>query len=187
MPLLMVLLLFTAVPAQAQSFSSQAEGGELLQVQRLSSGEYWLTVRLSDRNLDSFANHELILLQVDNDYPLSIIEGLRSCAGAARPPQQVFYDYQAADAGSDWQLNAVNNQPSIGDMLINTARPVADFPTITANRRPEWFDFRISGQPNAEALWQQMQDARQITLLYTTETAERRQVIFTLPAPARFD
>ncbi|WP_430009554.1 hypothetical protein [Methylophaga lonarensis] len=187
MPLLMALLLFISMSAQAQSFSLQAEGGELLQVQQLKSGEYWLTVRLSDRNLDSFASHELILLQLDNDYPMSIVEGLRSCAGAARPPQQFFYDYQASGAGSDWQLNAVNNQPSIGDMLINTARPVADFPTINADRRPEWFDFRIAGQANAEALWQQMQHAKQITLLYTTETAERRQVIFTLPVPARLD
>lgn len=166
MPAIIYLLIsFLMLPmAQSAPLVWQAANGDTLQVTQLDNGEFWASLSLSDNHTASFADNELILLQVDQQQPVSLVHGLRSCGSPARAPQKVDYQFNRQD--EDWLFQS--RQPP-APLLAGFVIKVPVYPTIQADRRATVVDFPLQ---SADApIWQQWQAATTITLHYSLDNA----------------
>lgn len=164
--------LFTAAGVQAMPLIWQADNGDTLQLTQLESGEYWASLTLSDDHTYSFADNELILLQLDKEQPVSLVHGLRSCGSPARATQQIDYVFSQQD--TDWLLDARRTPPPLPEGFVIKD---SDYPTVQADRRAHVVDFPL--QSNDLPLWPQWQSAEVITLRYSLDNG--------LPVSVQFD
>lgn len=141
-----------------------AENGDRLEIRQLSSGETWAAFIISDQHTDSFADNELILLQVDQQQPISIVHGLRSCAAPARAPQQVAYEFATPQA-TQWQFHQTVAPPELPPGFVKNLA-AEKYPEIIADRRAESVDFPLKNHSMDH--FAAVQSAKQLTLRYTT-------------------
>lgn len=164
--------LCTAPNVLAMPLIWQADNGDTLQLTQLESGEYWASLTLSDDHTYSFADNELILLQLDKQQPVSLVHGLRSCGSPARAPQQIDYVFSQQD--TDWLLDARRTPPPLpeGFVIKDTG-----YPTVQSDRRAHVVDFPL--QTADLPLWPQWQSAEVITIRYSLNNG--------LPVSVQFD
>lgn len=167
-----VSALMTTQPIWAEDKLYQSETGERFTISQTKDGKYWATLFISDKYTASFAHNELILLQLDDQAPISLEHGNLSCGSPAKAEQTVFYDFS----------NSVNEvfakaetQPLPKGFQQVRQRDV--FSAITADRRAETVDFVLE----AETInLQQLQSANILTFRFVTDDTTQRQAIFEL-------
>jgi len=169
---LLFSLFFVAPMALANPFVWQADNGDMLQLSRLDSGEFWASLTLTDSHTANFADNELILLQLDTQQPVSLVHGLRSCGSPARAPQQVDYQFNQQD--DNWLLTARRPPPPLPEGFVIKD---SSYPTIQSDRRAFVVDFPL--QTDAAPLWPQWQAAKTITIRYSLDNG--------LPVSVQFD
>lgn len=163
-----------SVAAQPQAYL--AENGDRLEIRQLSSGETWATFIISDQHIDSFAVNELILLQIDQQQPISIVHGLRSCAAPARAPQQFAYEFATTQA-AQWQFRQTVAPPELPPGFVKNLA-AEKYPEISADRRAESVDFPLKNHSMDHLA--AVQSARQLTLRYTTTAGQPMMAEFNL-------
>lgn len=175
MPAIICLLIsLLMVPiARSAPLVWQAANGDMLQVTQLESGEFWASLTLSDKHTASFADNELILLQIDQQQPVALVHGLRSCGSPARAARQV--DYQFSQQDDNWLLQSRRVPPPLPDGFVITA---SDYPTLQADRRAFVVDFPL--QTDAAPLWPNWQSANIITIRYSLDNGTPVSVQFDL-------
>lgn len=169
----LLISLLTLPMALAMPLTWQADNGDSLQLMQLKSGEYWASLTLSNSHTANFADNELILLQFDQQQPLSLVHGLRSCGSPARAPQQV--DYQFRQQADNWLLEAQGKPPPLPDGFVIKDKV---YPTIQADRRAFVVDFPL--QTDTLSLWSQWQTASMITIRYSLDNGTPVAVQFAL-------
>lgn len=136
---------------------------------------------LTDKVSDSFADHELIVLQIDNQQPVKL-EGKRSCGGAAGEKQKFSYDFLSEESKNttNWQYS----QSSIAttDVLTLLGQDKQTYQTLLSDRRPEVVDFPIHASVGLASLLEQLKQGKKISFRYTTEADEQREANFDLIA-----
>jgi hypothetical protein len=176
-------LLFGALSVQAnESITLPSETGDTLMIHRLNNGEIWGSLIITDQVADSFADSELIVLQVDQHKPIKLDQEKRcgTPAGAAQKVDYVFQTEQVID--QKWQFSQVEEAQT--DLLKLTGWDNDTYHHMKSDRRPEVVDFPIQGAIALESLWQQFQQGERVVFLYTTDANESREAIFNL-APER--
>lgn len=175
--LLLVGVLGLGSPLLADSVTLHGDGGDTLMIHRLNNGELWGSFMITDRIADSFADHELIVLQVDAFQPVRL-DYQKQCGGAGRPPPSVDYGFSQPSAGGDWLLGQVT--PSTTDILALMGEREAVYRQMRSDRRPELVDFPIEGALAAEGLAEEFRRGEKVVFHYTTDAGETRQAEFSL-------
>lgn len=152
--LLSLTLFCTVLSVQAsESVTLPSETGDTLMIHRLNNGEIWGSLIITDRVADSFADYELIVLQVDQNKPIKLDQEKR-CATPAGEEQKVTYTFES-DESQQWQFSQVSTaQPNI---LKLTGWDNDIYQHMKSDRRPEVVDFPIKATIAIESLWQQFQ------------------------------
>ncbi len=156
------------------SVTLQSETGDSLMIHQLSNGELWGSFVVTDQISDSFAEHEIILMQLDQQQPINL-QGKRSCGGAAGKPQTVDYQYEASE--QDWLFNTTVQTESDIFATLGIAEQEA-YRTLTVDRRYELVDFPIQSAVGLPELFQQFQSSQKIVFRYTTQAFEQRLAEF---------
>lgn len=173
-----IILLACSMPIQAnESLSISSETGDTLMIHRLNNGEIWGSLIITDQVADSFADHELIVLQVDQHQPIKLDQEKR-CNTPAGEEQKIGYDFQTEQSEQQWQFSSVSNTKT--DFLKLTGWDEDIYQHMKSDRRPEVVDFPIRAELALESLWQQFQQGESVVFRYTTEADEPRQAQFEL-------
>jgi len=177
--LLIFLNAGTAIAADTVILNS--ETGDILMVHQLKNGELWGSFMLTDRVAESFADHELIVLQIDKQQPVKL-EGKRSCGGAAGEKQTVSYDFLADDNTdvASWQFS--QSEVAKQDIFALLDEDAETYQTISSDRRPEVVDFPIRASVGLASLFTQIKQGKTISFRYTTDANEQREANFDLLA-----
>jgi len=126
---------------------------------------------------DSFADHELIVLQIDQNQPIKLDQEKR-CATPAGEEQKVAYTFESEGAQQQWQFSQVSAAKP--DILKLTGWDKDTYQHMKSDRRPEVVDFPIQAELAIESLQQQFQQGDRVTFRYTTDADEPRQALFEL-------
>lgn len=170
------LLLLSSLSYANDSVTLHSDTGDTLMIHQLKNGELWGSFMVTDQVADSFAEHELILMQIDQQQPINL-EGKRSCGGAAGKPQTV--DYQFEDTQQDWLFNgAVSTQSDVFEVL-GWDEP-KKYKTLNSDRRYEVVDFPIQASVGLPELLQQFRLAQEIMFRYSTQGNEQRFAVFNM-------
>ena len=167
---IMVSVVMLASPLYAEEMRYQSETGDRFTISQTKDGQYWGSLIISDKHTASFAHNELILLQLDEQTPVSLEHGNLSCGSPAKARQTVFYDVS----------------PSANELFIKgEAQPLPKgfqqvrqrdvFTTITADRRAETVDFVLNDET---VNLQQLQSANTLKFRFVTDDGKRRQALF---------
>lgn len=161
----------------------QSETGDILMIHQFKNGELWGSFRLTDKVSESFADHELIVLQVDKHQPVKL-EGKRSCGGAAGEKQTISYDFLADEKTdvANWQFS--HSETSKQDVFALLGDDKKTYKTLSSDRRPEVVDFPIRASVGLPSLLSQVKQGKIMSFLYTTEADEQREAKFDLQASA---
>lgn len=174
-------LIFSSTVFAADSITLKSETGDTLMIHQFKNGELWGSFMLTDKVSDSFADHELIVLQIDNHQPVKL-EGKRSCGGAAGEKQKFSYDFLSEESKNttNWQYS----QSSIAttDVLMLLGQDKQTYQTLLSDRRPEVVDFPIHASVGLASLLEQLKQGKKISFRYTTEADEQREANFDLIA-----
>ena len=169
---IMVSVVMLASPLYAEEMRYQSETGDRFTISQTPDGKHWGTLIISDRHRASFAHNELILLQIDDQTPISLEHGNLSCGSPAKAEQTVFYDF--SESASDL-LTKVDPQPLPKGFQQVRQRDV--FTSIMADRRAETVDFLLSDVAlNA----QRLRSAATLKFRFVTDDGQRRQATFQL-------
>lgn len=176
--IIMIIWLSCILSVQAsESVTISSETGDTLMIHRLNNGEIWGSFMITDRVADSFAENELIVMQLDQHQPIKL-DHQKLCGSPAREEQKVSYSFQSEPEQEQWQFNSVaTSQP---DILKLTGWDKETYQHMKSDRRPEVVDFPIQGPIAIELLWQQFKQGEQIVFRYTTDADEPRQAVFKL-------
>lgn len=170
-----IILLACSMPIQAnESVSISSETGDTLMIHRLNNGEIWGSLIITDQVSDSFADHELIVLQVDQNQPVKLDQEKR-CNTPAGETQKVSYSFEA-EGSKQWQFSKVATAKP--DILKLTGWDKDIYQHMKSDRRPEVVDFPIKATIAIESLWQQFQRGESVMFRYTTDADEPRQAMF---------
>jgi len=148
--------------------------GDVLSIQKLESGEVWASFFLSDNMTASFANNELMVLQVDQHKPVKLEQGFRSCGAPAPEAQQVVYQFEQNEAAA-WSFSGYTEPKR--EVLKLLGWDSEQFNKVSADRRMEVVDFPLSSD---EPLSVQLLNAEQLSFRYVTDQGEQRQTVFNL-------
>ncbi|WP_014705349.1 hypothetical protein [Methylophaga nitratireducenticrescens] len=160
-------------PLYAEEMHYQSEtGGDRLTISQTPDGKHWATLIISDRHTASFAHNELILLQIDEQTPISLEHDNLSCGSPAKADQTVFYDFSESASAS---LATANPQPLPKGFQQVRQRDV--FSSIMADRRAETVDFLLS---DASLSLQQLSFVKTVKFRFVTDDGQCRQAIFRL-------
>jgi hypothetical protein len=174
---LAVLLNITSLQA-SESILLPSDSGDTLMIHRLNNGEIWGSLIITDQVPDSFADHELIVLQVDQHKPIKL-EQEKRCGTPIGEKQKVDYVFQTEPSTDQkWQFSEVEAAPT--DILRLTGWDKDIYHHMKSDRRPEVVDFPIQGTIAIESLWQQFQQGKKVVFRYTTDADEPREAIFNL-------
>ena len=179
-----LLIFINAVTAiAADTVTLNSETGDILMIHQFKNGELWGSFMLTDKVSASFADHEIIVLQIDKQQPVKL-EGKRSCGGAAGEKQTVSYDF-LADNNTDathWQYSHSTVAPQ--DVFALLGEDSKTYQTLSSDRRPEVVDFPIRASVGLASLFSQFKQGKTISFRYTTEADEQREANFDLLADA---
>jgi len=171
-------LFCVALSAQAiESITLPSETGDTLMIHRLNNGEIWGSLIITDQVADSFADHELIVLQIDQHQPIKLDQEKR-CNTPAGEEQKVSYSFESEQSQQQWQFSAVSTAKD--DFLKLSGWDKDIYQHMKSDRRPEVVDFPIKATIAIESLWQQFKQGDSISFLYTTDADEPRQAVFQL-------
>lgn len=178
---LVVLALWTiATPAQAiESVTFTSETGDTLMLHQLKNGEVWGSLMITDQIADSFADYELIVLQVDQYQPIKLDQEKR-CNTPASKSQKVSYTFEETESTEKWLFSQVS--PTKVDVLQITGWDKDTYQHMKSSRRPEVVDFPIRASLAIDSLWQQFKQGEKVVFRYTTSAEESRQAKFDLTA-----
>lgn len=176
--IMIIIWLSCILSVQAsESVTLSSETGDTLMIHRLNNGEIWGSFMITDQVADSFAENELIVMQVDQHQPIKL-DHQKLCGSPARKEQKVSYSFQSEPEQEQWQFNSVaTSQP---DILKLTGWDKETYQHMKSDRRPEVVDFPIQGSLAIESLFQQFQQGNMLVFRYVTETNEARQAQFDL-------
>lgn len=161
----------------SESVTIPSETGDTLMIHRLKNGELWGSFMITDQVADSFAENELIVMQIDQHQPIKF-DHQKLCGSPAREEQKVSYSFQSEPNQDQWQFSRIaTTQP---DILKLTGWDKETYQHTKSDRRPEVVDFPILGSIAIESLWQQFKQGEQIVFRYTTDADESRQAVFEL-------
>ena len=175
-----LILLCTVLSAQArESITFPSETGDTLMIHRLNNGEIWGSLIITDQVADSFADYELIVLQVDQHQPIKLDQEKR-CATPAGEEQKVAYTFESEseEVEQKWSFSQVSNAKP--DILKLTGWDKEIYQHMKSDRRPEVVDFPIKATIAIESLWQQFQQGESVVFRYTTDANEPREAQFEL-------
>ncbi|MDC9725848.1 MAG: hypothetical protein PSN44_08050 [Gammaproteobacteria bacterium] len=172
------LLLFCGVLSvqASESITLPSKTGDTLMIHRLNNGEIWGSLMITDHVSDSFADYELIVLQVDQNKPIKLDQEKR-CGTPAGEAQKVSYSFETEDS-NQWQFS--QEATAKPDILKLTGWDKDIYQHMKSDRRPEVVDFPIKATIAIESLWQQFQQGNSVTFRYTTDADETRQALFEL-------
>lgn len=173
-----LMMLSSSLAVQAsESITLSSETGDTLMIHRLNDGEIWGSFMITDQVANSFADYELIVLQVDQHQPIKL-DHQKLCGSPARAEQKVDYSFQAEPTTEQWLFSQVTTtQP---DILKLTGWDKEEYQHMRSDRRPEVVDFPIQGPIAAPTLATQFQQGKNIVFRYTTDADEVRQANFNL-------
>ncbi|MDO8827237.1 hypothetical protein [Methylophaga sp.] len=164
--------LMFSLPVWAEEALYFSETGERFSISQTKDGKYWATLIISDKHTASFANNELILLQLDDQAPISLEHGNLSCGSPAKAEQTVFYEFSTSANGV---FAKSESQPLPKGFDQVRQRDV--FRSITADRRAETVDFELSDKT---VTVQQLESANTLNFRFVTDDEIRRQATFKL-------
>jgi len=158
------------------SISLLSQTGDTLMIHQLKNGDLWGSFIVTDRIAESLAEHEMIVMQIDQQQPINL-EGKRSCGGAAGKPKTVDYQFESSD--EDWLFN---RSVATDSDIFQTLGLVEQSPyrTLTVDRRYELVDFPIQASVGLTDLFAQFQAAQSIVFRYTTQANEQRSAVFNI-------
>lgn len=173
------LLLFCGVLSvqASESITLPSETGDTLMIHRLNNGEIWGSLMITDQVSDSFADYELIVLQVDQNKPIKLDQEKR-CGTPAGEAQKVSYLFEAEESQQQWQFSQV--AAAKPDVLKLTGWDKEIYQHMKSDRRPEVVDFPIKATIAIASLWQQIQQGKQLVFRYVTDADEARLAVFNL-------
>jgi hypothetical protein len=175
--LLLSGLLLSAQAQSADGVTLDSASGDTLMLHRLNNGELWGSFIITDQVVDSFADHELIVMQIDQHQPIKL-DYQKQCGGGAREEQQVSFSFETTPSEEGWQFSRLEkNQP---DILKLAGWDKDQFLHMRSDRRPEVVDFPIDAELAIEGLLEQFRQGRQVVFRYTTEAGETRRALFVL-------
>ncbi len=176
--IIMIIWLSCSLSVQAsESITISSETGDTLMIHRLKDGELWGSFMITDHVADSFAENELIVMQIDQHQPIKL-DHQKLCGSPARETQKVSYSFQSEPDQEQWQFSSVATSQL--DILKLTGWDKETYQHMKSDRRPEVVDFPIQSPIAIESLWQQFIQAEQVVFRYTTDAAESRQALFKL-------
>ena len=179
MPLFKFIALFLlsiTLSAQArESISFPSDTGDTLMIHRLNNGEIWGSLIITDQVADSFADHELIVLQVDHYQPIKLDQEKR-CNTPAGEEQKVNYSFESEQQSQHWQFSRVSAAKP--DILKFTGWDKDTYQHMKSDRRPEVVDFPIKASIALDSVWQQFKQGKTVVFRYTTDGDESRQAQF---------
>jgi len=158
--------------ALAEEKRYQSETGDKFTISQTKDGKHWGSLIISDQHTASFAHNELILLQIDEQTPISLEHGNLSCGSPAKADQTVFYDFSESASAL---LATVESQPLPKGFQQVRQRDV--FTSVMADRRAETIDFLLT---DAGLDLQQLQSVETIRFRFVTDDGKRRQATFQL-------
>jgi len=167
----------------ADSITLASETGDSLMIHQFKNGELWGSFMITDKVSDSFADHELIILQIDKNQPVKL-EGKRSCGGAAGAKQTVSYDF-LADSNTEianWKFS--HSKVAKQDLFALLNEDTVTYQTLSSDRRSEVVDFPIRASVGLATIFDQIKQGEIISFRYTTQAEEQRQASFDLLAEA---
>lgn len=138
---------------------------------------------MTDTVSESFADHELIVLQIDKNKPIKL-EGKRSCGGAAGDKQTISYDFLPSNntAAANWQFS--HSEVAKQDVFALIGDDAEIYQTLSSDRRPEVVDFPIRASVGLAMFFDQFKQGNTISFRYTTQADEQREAYFDLKANA---
>lgn len=163
--------------AQTTLVELSSDSGDSLMIHRLNDGELWGSFIITDQVADSFADSELIVLQIDQNKPIKL-EHQKMCGGGKSEQQQVSFTFAHDVEQTQWLFS--HTQQNKPDILKLAGWDQDSYHHMRSDRRPEVVDFPIQGELAIESLWLQVKNGEQMTFRYTTESGETRQAKFNL-------
>jgi len=162
----------------SESITLPSETGDTLMIHRLNNGEIWGSLIITDQVSDSFAEYELIVLQIDQNKPIKLDQAKR-CGTPAGEAQKVDYTFETEQSAEpQWQFSQVAAAET--DILKFTGWDKEIYQHMKSDRRPEVVDFPIQGTIAIDSLWSQFQRGDKIVFRYTTDADEPRIAEFDL-------
>lgn len=175
-----IILLLSCISSYSyasESLTFSSETGDTLMIHQLNNGEIWGSLIITDNIADSFADHELIVLQVDSHQPIKLDQEKR-CNTPAGEMQKVSYTFEKEQSTEQWLFSqAATNK---ADIFRLTGWDKAIYQHMKSSRRPEVVDFPIKANLAIDSLWQQFQQGEKVVFRYITSAEESRQASFEL-------
>jgi len=82
-----IVSLMITLPLGAEELLYLSETGDRFTISQSKEGKSWGTLIISDNHTASFAHNELILMQLDDQPPISLEHGNLSCGSPAKAEQ----------------------------------------------------------------------------------------------------
>lgn len=176
--IMMLACLISSGLVQAdESVLLKSDTGDSLMLNRLNDGELWGSFMITDQVVDSFADYELIVLQVDQNKPIKL-DHQKQCGGGLGENQKIGFSFETEADSGQWQFSEVTSDRP--DILKLTGWDKQSFHHMRSDRRPEVVDFPIQGELAIDSLWHQFNHGDRVIFRYTTESGETRQAEFNL-------
>ncbi len=176
--IILICLINSGFVQANESLVLESASGDTLMFHRLNNGEIWGSLMITDRVSDSFADHELIVMQIDQNQPIKLDQAKRCGGGKGDTSQQVGYSFETEASQDKWQFNQVEAVKP--DILKLAGWDKEIYQHMRSDRRPEVVDFPIRGSLAIDSLWQQVTQGDVIVFRYVTDAAETRQAEFDL-------
>tara|TARA_R110001606_G_scaffold346892_3_gene495941 strand:- start:52166 stop:52732 length:567 start_codon:yes stop_codon:yes gene_type:complete len=175
--ILLLCLINSGLVQANESVILDSDTGDTLMFHRLNNDEIWGSFIITDQVVDSFADNELIVLQVDQNKPIKL-DHQKQCGGGLGEKQQVGFSFDTKPNHNQWQFNQVTlDNP---DILKLAGWDKDSFHHMRSDRRPEVVDFPIQGELAIDSLLHQFKQGERVVFRYTTESGQTRQAEFNL-------
>ncbi len=176
--IILICLINCGIVQANESLVLASATGDTLMFHRLNNGEIWGSFMITDHVAASFAEHELIVMQIDHNQPIKLDQAKRCGGGKGDTSQQVTYSFKTQVSQDKWQFNQVEGAKP--DILKLAGWDKETYQHMRADRRPEVVDFPIRGSLAIDSLWLQVARGDIIVFRYVTDAAETRQAEFDL-------
>jgi hypothetical protein len=176
--IILICLINSGLAQASESLVLESPTGDTLMLHRLNNGEIWGSFLITDQVAASFAEHELIVMQIDQNQPIKLDQAKRCGGGKGDTSQQVAYSFETEATQEKWQFNQVEAVKP--DIIKLAGWDKEIFQHMRSDRRPEVVDFPIRASLAIDNLWQQFTHGDVIVFRYVTNAAETRQAEFDL-------
>lgn len=176
--IILICLISSGIVQANESLVLDSATGDTLMFHRLNNGEIWGSFMITDQVAASFADHELIVMQIDHNQPIKLDQAKHCGGGKGEFSQQVGYSFATEPTQDKWQFNQVEAVKP--DFLKLAGWDKEIYQHMQSDRRPEVVDFPIRGSLALASLWQQFTQGNIIVFRYVTDAEETRQAEFDL-------